>query len=72
MVAITYGVARAAASAVKGNGHRKGLLVRAFEAIKEARMKQAEREIAMHRHLFQDWQRKSLKIDKNELPFSGK
>lgn len=53
MAAVTYG----AHSAVETANPRaktaktKSALVRFFEAIAEARLRQAQREIAMHRHL---------------------
>ena len=52
MVAVTYGVARAAAGALKSKGKAKsaapGLLSRWFKAVQESRLRQAERELALH------------------------
>lgn len=50
MTAITVGTVTATIPA-KAAGERKSLLARAWAAFVEARMRQAEREIAMHRHL---------------------
>lgn len=58
MVAVTYGSARVAAPAVAeakvGNKAAKkgqGFFARLYDAIMEAQMKRAMREIALHRHL---------------------
>jgi hypothetical protein len=54
MVAVTYGGARTAApAAVKAKTGKKGknFLARVFDAIADAQMKRAEREVAMYRHL---------------------
>ncbi len=57
MAAITYGAHAPVEQAVKRETalkKSKGFWTRFFEAIVEARMKQAEREIALHRHLLPD------------------
>lgn len=58
MTAITVGTAAAipakasvAKAPVAGKGLDKGLFARAWASFVEARMRQAEREIALHRHL---------------------
>jgi hypothetical protein len=53
MVAVTYGAARIAAAslAAKAQPKGKGFFARFWDALIEARMQQARREIAMHRHL---------------------
>ncbi|MBV9558801.1 MAG: hypothetical protein JO254_17185 [Pseudolabrys sp.] len=51
MVAVTYGVARAAAGALKSKAKSKkadGLFARFVAAFTEARVRQAERELALH------------------------
>ncbi len=48
MVAITYGVATPVRVVSE---KRKNFLARCYEALVEARMHQAEREIKLHRHL---------------------
>jgi hypothetical protein len=50
MTAITVGTATATVP-VKAAVAKKSLLARAWNAFVEARMRQAEREIALHRHL---------------------
>jgi hypothetical protein len=53
MAAITYGTAtpvRMTAKKTKAANH-KGFWTRFYEALVEARLRQAEREIRMHRHL---------------------
>ncbi|MBV9260988.1 MAG: hypothetical protein JO205_06410 [Pseudolabrys sp.] len=53
MVAVTYGVARAAAGALKSKPRKrtasKGGFARFWNALMEARLKQAQRELALHR-----------------------
>lgn len=63
MVAITYGVARAAAGAfkTKTNAKSKGVFARLMTAMMDARLKQAQRELEMHRHL----------IPNDDEPFGG-
>ena len=52
MVAVTFGGARAAAPAdTKTAAKGKGFFARFFDAIADAQMKRAERELALHRHL---------------------
>jgi hypothetical protein len=53
MVAVTYGVGVSAprnAEPLRASQPRKGVLVRLFEAMLEARLRQAHREIAQHAH----------------------
>jgi hypothetical protein len=71
MVAVTYGVARAAARKLSGSagagiaaGKGKGFFARAFKAIMDARLKQAQRELALYRHLNVD-----ETFGQGELPF---
>ena len=66
--------ASAARSAVSGSAHRS-LLRRFYDALVEARMRQAMREIAMHRHLVPDDVLKSAGYaaglaNDGELPFT--
>ncbi len=65
MVAVTYGVARAAAGALKTKSRSKAtgpnFLVRFVRAMQDARMRQAERELSLHQH---------LNLDPNETPFN--
>lgn len=68
MVAITYGVARAAAPAKKGVA-QKGLLARIYDAIVVARTRQAEREIRRHLYLSSGWHQDSLAAKHTKLPF---
>jgi hypothetical protein len=53
MVAVTYGAARIAAAslAAKAQPKGKGFFGRLFDAMVEARMQQAYREIALHQQL---------------------
>ena len=54
MVAVTFGGARAATPAAvytKTATKGKGFFERVFDAIADAQMKRAERELALHRHL---------------------
>jgi hypothetical protein len=77
MVAVTFGGARVAAPAIaetKTGKKGKGFFARAFDAIAETRMKQAQRELALHRHLAphdfkfdsMDWPR-----SKDQTPLGG-
>jgi len=72
MADITYGDRRAAAQAPP---RRKGFFARFLEAMQEARMRQAEREIARHLHLLPpDLERAGNRLSsRNEdaLPFGG-
>jgi hypothetical protein len=58
MVAVTYGVARTADRASKAKIRKKattpGLLSRFMTAMMDARMRQAETELRIHRHLMDD------------------
>jgi hypothetical protein len=61
MVAITYGVARGAArkvcAASKANiatAKGTGFFARLYQGLIDARMRQAYRELALHRHLLSD------------------
>jgi hypothetical protein len=80
MTAITVGNAAAVpakASVTKapaaGKGLNKGLLARLWAAFVEARMRQAEREIALHRHLlpgqFQAAGERLAPRSEKDLPF---
>jgi hypothetical protein len=53
MVAVTYGAARIAAAslAAKAQPKGKGFFARLLDAMIEARMRQARREIALRQHL---------------------
>ena len=53
MVAVTYGAARIAAASLakKAQPKGKGFFARLMDAMIEARMRQAYREIALHQHL---------------------
>jgi hypothetical protein len=72
MVAVTYNSARvvtvAPASAKTSTPAKKGFFARFMDALMEARLRQAEREIEMHRHLFH-WNHDPNTVDQNELPF---
>jgi hypothetical protein len=78
MVAVTYGVARAAVPAVaaKPGAKRKSFFIRAFDAIAAAQMRRAEREIASHRHLLalslEPYGERRQARSKAELPFGGR
>jgi hypothetical protein len=71
MVAVTYGVARAAARRLSGSTTAgaaakkgKGFFARALKAMMDARLKQAQRELALYRHLSVD-----ETSGQGELPF---
>jgi hypothetical protein len=83
MVAVTYGVARAAVPAVEAKttatktpAKRKSFFIRAFDAIAAAQMRRAEREIASHRHLLalslEPYGERRQARSKAELPFGGR
>jgi len=58
MVAVTYGVARVTApknAGKRASGSRKNLVTRFVTAMMEARLRQAYREIELHRHLIDGW-----------------
>jgi hypothetical protein len=71
MVAVTYGAARIAAASLasKAQPKGKGFFARLFDAMVEARMQQAYREIGMHRQLAA-WMRDVEPVENKELPFS--
>jgi hypothetical protein len=79
MVAVTCGVARVpdaeAAAPVKTAAPRKGFFARLMDAMIEARMQQARREIAMHvRYLpytFDEPNNRLVKPAKEDMPFGG-
>ena len=69
MVAVTYGSARIATSpAAKAQPKGKGFFARLYDAMVEARMQQAYREIALHQHLA-TWARDVEPVETKELPF---
>ena len=51
MTAVTYGAHTAVETAKPAAKKGKGMWARFFEAVAEARLRQAQREIALHRHL---------------------
>jgi hypothetical protein len=69
MVAVTYGAARIAAASLAAKAERKGkgFFARLFDAMVEARMRQAYREIALHQHLV--WKSDADPVESKELPF---
>ncbi len=79
MVAVTYGVARVpdteTAAPEQTTAPRKGFFARMLDAMIEARMQQARREIAMHvRYLpytFDEPKSRLVKADKENMPFGG-
>lgn len=76
MTAITIGRATAtipAASANRPKAATKSFFARVWEAFVKSRMRQAEREIAMHRHLLPaELQDAGLRLSRSEkdLPFA--
>ena len=69
MVAVTYGTARIAASpAEKAAPKGKGFFARLYDAMIEARLQQAYREIALHQHLTA-WKSEADPVEASELPF---
>jgi hypothetical protein len=74
MVAVTYGAARIAAASLAPKNRNlaqpkgKGFFARLFDAMVEARMQQAYREIGMHRQLA-GWMRDVEPVENKELPF---
>ena len=70
MVAITYGVARAAARRLSGSPagiaskQGKGFFARLMKAMMDARLRQAHRELALYQHLNLD-----ETVRRDELPF---
>jgi hypothetical protein len=83
MVAVTYGVAPAAETVAKTSAPavteaaapRKPWYVRLMNAMIESRMRQARREITMHRRLmhdtFDEYGSRALTSKSDELPFGG-
>jgi hypothetical protein len=71
MVAVTYGSARIAtvAPAAKAAPKGKGFFARFMDALIEARLRQAYRELALHQHLNYGWTREDEPVERNELPF---
>ena len=72
MVAIAYGVARAAvsASASKPAGSAaKGFFARLLDAMVEARAKQVAQEIARYRYIAREWPHDTFAVKGEELPF---
>jgi hypothetical protein len=69
MAATTYGAALPTRRAAK----RKGLFARFYQALQEARMREARREIARYRHLMPDeLERAAYRLDcrsEDSLPF---
>jgi hypothetical protein len=69
MAAITYGAATPAMPAAR----RKGVFARFYQALQEARMREAQREIARYRHLMPDeLERAANRLDRRTedgLPF---
>ena len=51
MTALTYDLRQAAATAKAAKPEKKGFWTRTLDALIESRMRQAEREIRLHRHL---------------------
>ena len=51
MTALTYDLRKAAATTKAAKPVKKGFWARVLDALIEARMRQAEREIRLHRHL---------------------
>jgi hypothetical protein len=74
MVAVTYGVARVPKAARKA-ATRKSWLARVMDALIEARMQQARREIARHIFLLpyslDDRRNRLVKTGSKEMPFGG-
>ncbi|MBV9955679.1 MAG: hypothetical protein JOZ70_10550 [Pseudolabrys sp.] len=60
MVAITFGAARAAAAAVKGGKSKASFWSRFYKALVDARMRAAERELTLHRHLMADYDKDAV------------
>jgi hypothetical protein len=70
MVAVTYGSARVAARAntAKPQPKRIGFFARLMTAMMDARLRQAQRELEMHRHPAIGWNAEPVR--KDELPFN--
>jgi hypothetical protein len=79
MTAVTYGDARVPAATAPQTaekaGPRKNFLVRFMEALVEARMRQARREVARHLamlpYTLDERGNRIVKIGKSEMPFGG-
>lgn len=80
MVAIAYGVARAAVTAAsskseaaKGTskGASKGFFARVLDAMIAARARQAAIELNSYRHLQRAYERQTLASKRDALPFGG-
>jgi hypothetical protein len=73
MTAITYGAHNRLETAAKAAPKGKGWLRRFYDALVAARLKQAERELEMHRHLLPgEFEIAALKLNarnEDELPF---
>jgi hypothetical protein len=74
MTALTYDLRKAAATAKDATPAKKGFWARVLDALIEARMRQAEREIRLHRHLVPASQLDELGFkasykDADKLPF---
>ena len=83
MVAVTYGVARVPAveatlkaARPETAAPRKSLLARMFDAMIEARMAAAQREIRMHTQLlpfsFDERGNRLVNTDSRDMPFGGR
>ena len=72
MVAVTYGAARIAAASLASKERNlaqpkgKGFFARLLDAMIEARMRQAYRELALHQHLM--WKPDVTPVENKELP----
>jgi hypothetical protein len=74
MTALTYDLRKAAATTTAAPPAKKGFWARALDALIEARMRQAEREIRLHAHLLpasalRDLGLKANYKDADKLPF---
>jgi hypothetical protein len=77
MVAIAYGVARAAVTAASSSklgaakGASKGFFARLLDAMIAARARQASIELSNYRYLQRAYERQSLASKRDALPFGG-
>lgn len=76
MVAIAYGVARAAVTAANSKpevakGASKGFFARVLDAMIAARARQAAIELNSYRHLQRAYERQTLASKRDALPFGG-
>lgn len=71
MVSITYGVARAALSAITPDAGSKGFWARFYDAIVKSRMLQAERDVAAYRRFVLSQSNDDLALTRRDLPFAG-